>query len=103
RAGDERHRLGRVELGLGLLPPAAEVEGERRSHRVTVAPVDAPRRRRPCDSQRVVQALRRNLAESWAALAAVLGRRDLRLLNLALAGSCVGPWSYVVAVSVLPH
>ncbi len=50
-----------------------------------------------------MQALRRNLAESWAALAAVLGRRDLRLLSLALAGSCVGHWSYVVAVSVYAY
>jgi predicted MFS family arabinose efflux permease len=47
--------------------------------------------------------LRRHLAESGAAFASIARNRDLRLLNLALAASCVGHWSYAVAVSVYAY
>jgi len=50
-----------------------------------------------------VQALRRHLARSGAAFGSVARSRDLRLLCLALTGSCVGHWSYVVAVSVYAY
>jgi len=47
--------------------------------------------------------LRRHLAESGPAFASIARNRDLRLLNLALAASCVGHWSYAVAVSVYAY
>ena len=50
-----------------------------------------------------MQALRRHLARSGAAFGSVARSRDLRLLCLALTGSCVGHWSYVVAVSVYAY
>ncbi len=36
-------------------------------------------------------------------MAAVFRSRDLRLLNLGLAGSCVGHWAFVIAVSVYAY
>ena len=48
-------------------------------------------------------ALRRQLSESGSAFASVAHNRGLRLLSLALTGSCVGHWSYVVAVSVYAY
>jgi len=50
-----------------------------------------------------VRTLRRHLSESGAAFTAVARNRDLRLLSLALIGSCVGHWSYIVAVSVYAY
>jgi len=50
-----------------------------------------------------VQGLRRHLSESGSAFRSVARNRDLRLLSLALTGSCVGHWSYVVAVSVYAY
>jgi MFS family permease len=50
-----------------------------------------------------VQGLRRHLTESGSAFRSVARNRDLRLLSLALTGSCVGHWSYVVAVSVYAY
>jgi predicted MFS family arabinose efflux permease len=47
--------------------------------------------------------LRRHFAESGSAFASIARSRDLRLLNLALAASCVGHWSYAVAVSVYAY
>lgn len=50
-----------------------------------------------------MQGLRRHLSESGSAFRSVARSRDLRLLSLALMGSCVGHWSYVVAVSVYAY
>ena len=50
-----------------------------------------------------MQGLRRHLSESGSAFRSVARNRDLRLLSLALTGSCVGYWSYVVAVSVYAY
>ena len=50
-----------------------------------------------------VGGLKAQLAESAAAFAAVFRNRNLRRLELAWAGSVVGHWAYVIAVSVYAY